>query len=331
MRCESRQGRCRSLGSLFLAHSCPKAKRTLFASPSFSRRKMRVALEEQAHSRSSNPNIHGTSMQLKTNDTSGMGVLRGKQRPIKMMFGENTPFLGRNVKLGNNVLFGPGVIVYDNVSIGDNTVVGPNVILGEPLMDSYGSGAYRNPRTLIGSNSVIRSGTVIYAGCSLGPNLSTGHYAVIRERTSCGRSCSFGTFSACDGDVVIGDRCRFHYHTFISKRSRIGDDVWMFPDSGLYDDLHPPCGRCLEGPTISDRVVIGAGAIVLPKVKVGQDAVIAAGSVVTRDVRPGVLVAGCPARVIKASSQVECETGLVRRPYPWTRHYRRPGSRSRPG
>lgn len=247
-----------------------------------------------------------------------------RKTAIHRMLGSNIPAKGGNVRIGKDVVFGQGVVLHDFVTIESNTVIGPYVVIGEPLVDSYKSSDYSNPRTVIGRNSVIRSGTIIYAGCRLGQGTTTGHYAVIRERTTCGEDCSFGTFATSDGDVKIGDRCRFHYYAHVCKKAKIGDDIRMFPRSMLLNDTHPPCGRCLQGPEISDRVVIGSAATIAPKVKVGQDALIAAMSMVTKDVPAGMVVMGVPAKVVGKASDIECKTGLLNHPYPWNKQYIRP-------
>ena len=240
------------------------------------------------------------------------------------MLGSNTPITGKDVRIGKNVVFGQGVILHDSVTIESGTVIGPYVVIGEPLVDGYKSSDYSNPRTVIGRNSVIRSGTIVYSGCKLGQATTTGHYAVIRERTTCGEKCSFGTFATIDGEVAIGDRCRFHYYAHVCKTAKIGDDIWMFPRSMLLNDTHPPCGRCLQGPEISNRVVIGSAATIAPKVRIGQDALIAAMSMVTKDVPAGMVVMGVPAKVVGKASDIECKTGLLNHPYPWNKQYVRP-------
>ena len=244
--------------------------------------------------------------------------------PIAGLFGDNAPCQGRNVKIGEDVVFGKNVILYDNVRIRERTVIGANVVIGEPAVGAYSKRDYANPLTTIGDGAVIRSGTVIYAGCDIGPGLNTGHYAILREGTVAGKNCSFGTFATSDGDCKIGDRCRFHYYTHVCKTAKIGNDVWMFPKSMLLNDTHPPCGRCLKGPVLSDRVVLGSGAVVSPGIRIGKDALVAASAMVTRDVPPGMVAMGVPAKIVAKVSDVECKTGLVDHPYPWKRHYSRP-------
>jgi len=67
---------------------------------------------------------------------------------------------------------------------------------------------YVNPDTIIGENSTIRSGTIIYPA-AVSAWLSNRHRACIRENSIFGESCSFGTMSQSDGDITVGDNCAF--------------------------------------------------------------------------------------------------------------------------
>ncbi|MEW5748728.1 MAG: hypothetical protein AB1793_08120 [Candidatus Thermoplasmatota archaeon] len=96
----------------------------------------------------------------------------------------------------------------------------------------------------------------------------------------------------------------------------LGNDIWTFPLAHLYNDMHPPCNRCMEGSVVEDGAVIGSGAIILPKVHAGEDAVVAADSIVTKDVHGSMLVMGVPARVVAEVGDVRCAVDNVARPYP---------------
>jgi maltose O-acetyltransferase len=87
----------------------------------------------------------------------------------------------------------------------------------------------------------------------------------------------------------------------------IGDDVQIGPNVQLLTPTHPLDAEqrrakweAAEPITIGDNVWLGGGAIVLPGVTIGPDTVIGAGAVVTRDIQPGVVAVGNPARVIRA-------------------------------
>lgn len=98
----------------------------------------------------------------------------------------------------------------------------------------------------------------------------------------------------------------------------IGDDVLIAPKVGLYtanhalDDSERAAGACWAKPiTIGDRVWIGGGVSIIGGVTIGEGAVIGAGSVVIRDVPPYTVVAGNPARVIRAITEAD-RTGYTR-------------------
>jgi acetyltransferase-like isoleucine patch superfamily enzyme len=209
--------------------------------------------------------------------------------------------------IGENVVIEPGAIIYENVKLGANVYVGAQCILGERLLGYRKDPRnYTNPSLTIGSESTIRSGTIIYADCTMGKNFQTGHRAVIRERSIFGDNCSFGTLSQCDGDVKIGNDCRFHNNVFIATYTTCEENVHFYPMSCTTDSLHPPCQKGREGPYFEANVIVGARVLVLPRVRVSNGAVVAGGSVVTHDVPPNMVVAGMPAKVLKRKDEVRC-------------------------
>jgi acetyltransferase-like isoleucine patch superfamily enzyme len=223
------------------------------------------------------------------------------------------------VTLGKNVTVGEGALLYENVTVEDNTYIGPGVTVGEPLADFYRNPDYENPRTVIGPDSIVRSGTVIYAGSTTGGCFQTGHDAMIREYTEFGEDCSFGTFAMSDGRVKFDDGCRIHYAVCISQSTVFGKRVQVYPYSAFPDSLHPPCRRNLQGPVIGDETVVLLHAIVLPRVKVGARCLIAAHTVVTEDVPDGMAVVGSPGKIVKKAADIACRITPGHRPYPWTK------------
>ena len=117
-----------------------------------------------------------------------------------------------------------------------------------------------------------------------------------------------------NAELVIGNRVSVNYQTSISVATRveIGDDTMIAGNVQIYDNIsHPlsPSRRLRHESftldeaapiTIGKNVWIGNAAIVMRGVTIGDNAVVAAGSIVTKDVRPDTLVAGSPARVIKS-------------------------------
>lgn len=208
--------------------------------------------------------------------------------------------------IGDNVSIESGTIIYENVHIGANSHIGAQCILGEKLGGNRKGSDYVNPALHIGPDSTIRSGAIIYAGCTMGRGFQTGNRCVIREESHFGDNCSFGTLSQSDGTIKVGDNCRFHNNVFIATYTTVEDNVHFYPMSCTTDSLHPPCQIGREGPTIGAGTIIGAKTLLLPRVKIGKNCVIAGASVVTKDVPDGMVAAGSPAKVLKKREEVRC-------------------------
>jgi acetyltransferase-like isoleucine patch superfamily enzyme len=206
----------------------------------------------------------------------------------------------------DDVIIESGAVIYENVVVGRGSFVGAQCILGEKTNDYHRNPEFKNPPLIIGPSSVIRSGTIIYAGSEVGARFQTGHRAVIRAQSIFGDDCSFGTMSQSDGEIKVGNNCRFHNNVFIATYTTIEDNVHFYPMSCTVDSLHPPCQKGRAGPYIESGVIVGAKALLLPRIRIGNGAVIAGASVVTHDVPPDMVVAGAPARIIKNKLEVRC-------------------------
>ncbi|MBK6812641.1 MAG: hypothetical protein IPG81_27915 [Sandaracinaceae bacterium] len=121
-----------------------------------------------------------------------------------------------------------------------------------------------NPRLVIGCNAVIRSGSVIYAGCELGENFATGHAAVIREGTKVGHHSRIGTHSDIQGDCEIGDYVRIHSNVITSQRVKIHDFVWILPHV-CWPTARIHRQRKVFPATVEAYAVIAANSVILPE------------------------------------------------------------------
>ena len=159
----------------------------------------------------------------------------------------------------------------------------------------------------IGSHATIRAFSVIYADVVIGDHFKTGHGVLIREQTTLGTRVVIGTGSVIDGYTRIGDRVKVESLVYIPTHTVIGSDVFIGPNAALTNDRYPQRMRDRyrpEGPILEDGVTIGAGATILPGVRLGEGSFIAAGAVVTRDVPPWSLVRGAPGRVTELPSKL---------------------------
>lgn len=149
---------------------------------------------------------------------------------------------------------------------------------------------YAHPSADIAVNVTIGEGSKIWAcagilyGAVLGRNVSVGRCSEIGHGTT------------------IGDGTRIGYNVFIPNNAVIGKNVFIGPSVTFCDDMHPRVRNAWEPPyhaqppVIEDGAAIGAGVVVLPGIHIGKGAKIAAGSVVTKDVRDYGAVRGGPAR-----------------------------------
>jgi len=115
-----------------------------------------------------------------------------------------------------------------------------------------------------------------------------------------GDNCNIGSFVEIQSDVKIGDNCKIESHTFICSKVTIEDDVFIGHGVMFLSDIYPPSGDpdkwkpCL----IKKGASIGSNATIFPIV-IGENSIVGAGAVVTKDVPPYTIVAGNPARVFR--------------------------------
>ena len=226
-----------------------------------------------------------------------------------------TAVVMEGARLGSDVEIGAYAVVHRDADLADGVVIGAFCSIAEPTPLAEGP-------LVLGPRAHVRSHSILYRGSTVGADLRTGHHVVVRERSQLGDRVQVGSYTELQGDLSIGNDTRTQSSVFVPKHSRIGRCVWLMPRACLTNDPHPPSDFSDKGVVLEDYVVICASATVLPGVVVRRGAVVAAGSVVTRDVEPGMLVAGVPARPRGPASEVALCDGSGPA-YPWTRHFHR--------
>lgn len=164
---------------------------------------------------------------------------------------------------------------------------------------------------MLGPHAQVRAFSVIYAGSRIGSHLETGHGAVIREQNRIGDHLSIWNNSTIDYGCTVGDRVRIHCNVYVSQFTVLEDDVFLAPGVMIANDRHPICTTCMKGPIIKRGARVGMNATVLPEVVIGEDALVGAGAVVTKDVPPRAIVVGNPARIIGTVDSVDCPYRLT--------------------
>ena len=214
-----------------------------------------------------------------------------------MMFNNWNVRVSQKASVGKNVRIGDNTVIFDNAVIEDNVIIAHNCVIGEPLNSFYSDPGYINPPTVIGAGSLIRSHAIIYAGNRLGENVSTGHRVTLRENNIIGNHTVIGTLSDLQGNIQIGNYCKFYSNVHVASLSTIGNFVSLYPYVVMTNDPYPPSDDLLGG-TISDYTQVGAHSIILSGVKVSENCLVGANSVVTKNFPEYSLLMGDPAKVV---------------------------------
>jgi len=225
--------------------------------------------------------------------------------------------IGSNVTFGHFVVVEAGVIVGNGCRIGHHSIlrtgthlghdvqVGDHSVLGQQPMRATNSAvttesAHDGPH--IGDRVRIGSGSIIYAGCSIAEDAFVADLATVRENVRVGRATIVGRGVAIENQCTIGALCKLETNVYITAYSTLGDRVFVAPGVRTSNDNF--VGRTEErfkhfkGIIAEDGARLGVGCTILPGRRVGKDALIAAGAVLTRDAEPKTVYVGIPARAI---------------------------------
>lgn len=141
----------------------------------------------------------------------------------------------------------------------------------------------------------------------IGHGTRVWHLAQIREGATVGSNCTIGRGAYVGPEVTLGDNCKLQNYALVYEPAILGDGVFVGPAAVLTNDLHPraitPEGRLKRaddweavGVTVGKGASIGARAVCIAPVSIGEWATVAAGAVVTKNVPAYAVVAGTPAR-----------------------------------
>jgi UDP-2-acetamido-3-amino-2,3-dideoxy-glucuronate N-acetyltransferase len=158
-------------------------------------------------------------------------------------------------------------------------------------------------------NTRIASSADVDETARLGDGTSIWHLAQVRENASLGAGCIVGRGAYVGIGVHLGRNCKIQNYALVYEPAELGDGVFVGPAAVLTNDTYPravsPDGALKSasdwesvGVTIHDGASIGARAVCIAPLTIGAWSLVAAGSVVTRDVAAHALVAGNPAQQI---------------------------------
>ena len=230
-------------------------------------------------------------------------MLRSSERAPGLLLGDGVA-LPDSVEIGANVVVHPGTVVGEGARIQDGAVLGKPLALGPQSTAS----SERPPALVVGEGATICAAAVVLAGARVGARAVVGDQAHVRERASLGEGSVVGRGSAIDNDVSIGARVRIQTDCYLTAYSLVEDDVFVAPRVMTTNDNamgRHERGQRLQGATLRRACRVGAGVLLLPGIEVGEEAFVAAGSLVTRDVSARSVVMGTPARAIREVAEAD--------------------------
>ncbi len=150
----------------------------------------------------------------------------------------------------------------------------------------------------------IKPYTVIDPSVTFGVYSIVWHFTSIGFATTVGDNVVIGSHCYIGNNCTIGNEARIQTGVFLPNHSQIGERVFIGPHACFTDDRYPRVRSLYnpQPPIIEDDASIGAGAVILPGVRLGKGCMVGAGAVVTHDVEPGARVVGTPAYEIMTSS-----------------------------
>jgi len=150
----------------------------------------------------------------------------------------------------------------------------------------------------------LGKGVIIGKNVKFGKDVVIWNYVVVGDNAKIDDGSCIGSFCDIGKDVVIGKNCNIQAHVTISNGCRIGNEVFIAPNSSILNDKFP-LSEPITPPIIEDKTVIGGSAVILPNTTVGRKSVVAAGSVVTKNVKPNTVVKGSPAKPMMTRKKYE--------------------------
>jgi acetyltransferase-like isoleucine patch superfamily enzyme len=211
--------------------------------------------------------------------------------------------LGSGVEIGAGVSFGAHVVVHSATTIGEGCVIEDHATLGRHPRLARGSSTVGDfGRLELAGRVTVCAGAIVLAGARIGAETIIGDQSFVRERSLLGAGSVIGSGSVVDNDVSLGAHVRVQTNVYLAAFTIIEDDVFVGPGVTTTNDdtmgRHEPRTR-LRGALLRRACRIGGGAVLTPGVEIGEEAFVAAGALVTRDVPARAVVMGVPAIVVR--------------------------------
>jgi acetyltransferase-like isoleucine patch superfamily enzyme len=212
--------------------------------------------------------------------------------------------IGDGARIGAGSRIGAGTVLHAGTVVGEGAVIEEHAVLGKrPRLAAHSSAPRTElPPLVLGDRVTVCCGAVVFAGARVGDGCIVGDQGHVRERTELGARTVIGRGSSVDNDVVIGARVRVQTLVYLTAFTLVEDDVFVGPGASTTNDStmgRHPQEEPLLGATLRRACRVGGSVVVTPGVEIGEEAFVAAGAVVTKDVPARGVAMGVPARVVR--------------------------------
>lgn len=198
---------------------------------------------------------------------------------------------------------------FSEIIYGKDVIIFPGTILGRPPMAPKGVteidySTLPDKPVYIGDNTIIGANVVIYNNVKIGSNCLIGDGVYIREDVEIGDNCIIGISTKVGARTKIGNYTRVMDLSNVASDAILEEHVFVGPGVIMGNDnsmgrKKAKDGFSFTGPIIRSYVTVGMNSSILPSVEIGKDSIVAAHSVVSRNVEPGILVMGQPAKKVR--------------------------------
>jgi UDP-2-acetamido-3-amino-2,3-dideoxy-glucuronate N-acetyltransferase len=207
-------------------------------------------------------------------------------------------------RLPDDLVLGEHVVLHGEVRIGRGCRIEDGAIIGRlPRLSRNSSARRTGPEpTTLDDGAAVCAGAIVFAGARICAGAIVGDQAHVRERAVLGPESVLGRGSALGSDAVVGARVRIQTNVWLTSSTVVEDDVFVGPGVVTTNDDEMSPGQPtdqLHPPVLRRGCKVGGGAVLTPGVEIGEEAFVAAGAVVTRNVPPQAVVMGVPARVVR--------------------------------
>ncbi len=211
--------------------------------------------------------------------------------------------IGARVTLGRGCQVGHHVVIHEDTVVGEEVRIDDHATLGKRPMRAANSATTTEqalPPLTVGDRCIVGTGVVLYRGAAIAGKVLMADLCTVRENVTIGRGTIVGRGVTVENFCSVGNYCKLESECYLTAYSTLEDRVFVAPGVVTSNDNY--VGRTAErfkhfkGVTVRKGGRIGAGSVILPGIEIGEDGLVAAGSVVTRDVPARTIVRGSPAR-----------------------------------